>query len=210
MSTDILGTFILAGGRSSRFGSDKARAMIHGQPLVLRLVQQVASLTQRPVTLVVNEPQRYSDFAIPAITDVLPDLGPMGGLYSAIDHIVKGGHEGWILLLPCDLLDYEEAWHHRLCQPLETAPPPAQAIAFFDQDWLPFPALYHSTLFSNLNTAIQAKQFSPRKFLSTLGPAAIAVSTERLPELKSANTQQELERFLRDTASFSSRHNLTQ
>jgi|JI9StandDraft_2_1071091.scaffolds.fasta_scaffold05254_6 molybdopterin-guanine dinucleotide biosynthesis protein A len=210
MSTDILGTFILAGGRSSRFGSDKARAMIHGQPLVLRLVQQVALLTQRPVTLVVNEPQRYSDFAIPAITDVHPDLGPMGGLYSAIDHIVKVGHEGWILLLPCDLLDYDEAWHHRLCNPLEKAPPHAQAIAFFDKDWLPFPALYHSRLLPNLSTAIQSKQFSPRKFLSTLGPVAIAASTEQLPELKSANTVRELESYLRDTDSCSPQQNLTQ
>lgn len=201
MSIDILGTFVLAGGRSSRFGSDKARALVHGQPLLLRLAQQVTSLIHRPITLVVDEPQRYSDFAIPAIADVQPHLGPMGGLYSAIDHVVKRGGEGWILLLPCDLLDYDQAWHQRLWNQLQTAQPLTQAIAFFDQDWLPFPALYHSTLFQNLQLAIQSKQFSPRKFLSTLGPAVIPLSTEGLPELKSANTVQELERFLRDTDS---------
>lgn len=201
MSTDILGTFILAGGRSSRFGSDKARALVYGQPLLLRLAQQVSSLTHRPITLVVDEPQRYSDFAIPAISDVQPHLGPMGGLYSAIDHIVKRGDEGWVLLLPCDLLEYSEAWNHRLWNQLQTAQPLAQAIAFFDEDWLPFPALYHSTLFQKLHLAIQSKQFSPRKFLSTLGPAAIPLSPQELPELKSANTVQELERFLRDTDS---------
>ena len=58
MPTDFLGTFILAGGRSSRFGSDKARAVVHGQPLLMRLFQQVASLTHRPITLGVDEPQR--------------------------------------------------------------------------------------------------------------------------------------------------------
>ena len=122
----------------------------------------------------------------------------MGGLYSAIDHIVKSERIGWILLLPCDLLEYSEAWHHRLWNQLQTAPPLAQAIAFFDEDWLPFPALYHSTLFPELQAAIQSKQFSPRRFLSTLVPNAIALSTQDLPELKSVNTVQELESFLRD------------
>lgn len=197
MPTDILGTFILAGGHSSRFGSDKARALIQGQPLLLRLVQQVGLLTHRPCTLVVDELQRYADFAIPAIADLEPDLGPIGGLYSVIDHIVKRKQIGWVLLLPCDLLDYSQAWHHRLCNPLQSTPVLAHAIAFFEEDWLPFPALYHSSLLPKLRAAIQSRQLSPRKFLSTLGSTAIALSTEELPQLQSANTVQELETFLR-------------
>lgn len=197
----LLGAYILAGGQSSRFGSDKARAIVHGEPLLLRLIERLKTITRLDITLVVNEPQRYSDFGVEAITDLQPDLGPMGGLYSAIHHAVNRGPSGWILLLPCDLLDYDPAWHRELLHQLQSAPTNTKAIAFFDKSWLPFPALYHTLLLTDLQNAIQTQQLSPRKLLTTLGDSACGISTEGLSQIRSINTREELEQYLKSDES---------
>lgn len=202
MPPPILGAFILAGGQSSRFGSDKARAIVHGEPLLLRLIERLKTVTRLDITLVVNEPQRYSDFGVDAITDLQSDLGPMGGLYSAIyHHEVTRGSTGWILLLPCDLLDYDPTWHRELLHQLLSAPTNTKAIAFFDKSWLPFPALYHTSLLPNLQNAILTQQLSPRKLLTTLGNSACGISTAGIPQIRSINTPEELEQYLKNDES---------
>jgi molybdopterin-guanine dinucleotide biosynthesis protein A len=201
MLEPLLGAYILAGGQSSRFGSDKARALVHGEPLLLRLIERLKTVTRLDITLVVNEPQRYSDFGVEAVTDLQPDLGPMGGLYSAIHHAVTHGPRGWILLLPCDLLDYDPAWHRELLYQLQSAPTNTKAIAFFDKSWLPFPALYHTLLLPDLQNAIQTQQLSPRKLLTTLGDSACGISTESIPQIRSINTREELQQYLKSDES---------
>lgn len=201
MLEPLLGAYILAGGQSSRFGSDKARAIVHGEPLLLRLIERLKTVTRLDITLVVNEPQRYSDFGVEATTDLQPDLGPMGGLYSAIYHGVTRGPSGWILLLPCDLLDYDPAWHRELLHQLQSAPTNTKAIAFFDKSWLPFPALYHTLLLPDLQNAIQSQQLSPRKLLTTLGNSVCGISTEGIPQIRSINTREELEQYLKSDES---------
>lgn len=197
MPDPILGAYILAGGQSSRFGSDKARALVFGDPLLLRLIEKLKSVTRLDIRLVVNEPQRYADFAVAALVDIHPNLGPMGGLYSAIQSIVQHNESGWILLLPCDLLDYDAAWHQAFLDQLRIAPTNARAVAFRDAEWLPFPALYHTSLLPCLQNAIQARQLSPRQLLTSLGDNVLEISVRDLPPVRSINTREELEQYLK-------------
>ena len=60
--------YILAGGKSSRFGQDKARVQLHGQPLLLhtaRMVQAFAS----SITVVANAVDKYADLGLRTIAD---------------------------------------------------------------------------------------------------------------------------------------------
>ena len=95
--------FILIGGRSSRFGSDKALAEIDGRSLARRAADTVrAALPGATITMVAgNEPQ----FAIEAIQsgtgfifDLYPNRGPLGGLHAALAH----AQAPWIFLMACD------------------------------------------------------------------------------------------------------------
>ncbi len=73
--------FVLAGGRSSRMGADKALIRLAGQPLIahaLAILQQAgldASIAGARSSL--------SDFA-PVIQDAYPDRGPLAGICSAL------------------------------------------------------------------------------------------------------------------------------
>ena len=196
MADAIVGAYILAGGLSSRFGSDKARALIAGEPLLIRLKNFLLRANFEPVTAVVNDPSRYADLPIQFITDKLPNLGPLGGLHTALTHTIERFGEGWILLVPCDLLVFENAWCHRFETEMARATRATRAIALFDQDWLPFPALYHSDLLPCVTSHIDQGFLSLRQLLKHPDCGAICITAQELPPIQSANTPDEWKRFL--------------
>ena len=87
---------ILAGGRSSRFGSDKAEALLAGRPLIQHALEAL-----RPhcdATVIVG---RTSPLA-PSVADwPAPDMGPLGGLAGALNHALNHGFDQ-LLSIPVD------------------------------------------------------------------------------------------------------------
>src|SRR5256885_453653 len=73
--------FILAGGRSSRMGADKAFLELAGKPLIARAVE-VACEAVRDVKIV-GDPLKFAAFG-PVIEDVYRDRGPLGGIHAAL------------------------------------------------------------------------------------------------------------------------------
>jgi molybdopterin-guanine dinucleotide biosynthesis protein A len=88
---------ILAGGASSRFGSDKAMALLDGRPLIAHVA---AALAAQCETVVVAG----RDWAGLVRVDDLPapGLGPLGGLAGALSYAVAHGHDA-VLTSGCDL-----------------------------------------------------------------------------------------------------------
>ncbi|MCW5755562.1 MAG: molybdenum cofactor guanylyltransferase [Phycisphaeraceae bacterium] len=136
--------YILAGGRSSRFGSDKARALRYGHPLILRIAAMLCD-RGHSVTVVARSHDEYRDLGLATIGDLEPDLGPIGGLRTALDH----RRDGWIILYSCDLLHPDSRALDILISALELNKD-AEAIAFRTDRWQPFPALYHTRLATRL------------------------------------------------------------
>ena len=96
MARRILGA-ILAGGRSTRFGSDKALALLDG-----RLLIEHAAATLRPhvekVVICGRDDPRWA--CLPDRPE--PGMGPLGGLAAALLHAHENGFEG-VLSTGCDM-----------------------------------------------------------------------------------------------------------
>lgn len=75
---------ILAGGRSSRMGTDKGLLLFRGEPLVANIVRQLQSATHE-VIIVANNPA-YEIFGFRVIRDSIAEIGPAGGIYTALQH----------------------------------------------------------------------------------------------------------------------------
>jgi phospholipid/cholesterol/gamma-HCH transport system ATP-binding protein len=73
--------FVLAGGRSSRMGSDKALLSFGGENLLQRALHTVAAVAAK--TLIVGPRDRYAAFGN-VIEDVFPGCGPLGGIHAAL------------------------------------------------------------------------------------------------------------------------------
>src|ERR1700730_18212286 len=90
---DTSAGFVLCGGRSSRMGRDKGLLPIDGRALVERTAERVRAAAGS-VTLI-GSPERYAHLGLPVAPDLIPDCGPIGGLYTAL----KMTHAEWDLLV---------------------------------------------------------------------------------------------------------------
>lgn len=76
-----LAAFVLAGGKSTRMGSDKAFLEFKGRTLLSRALDLAGSLT--PDVRIVGQPARFAAFA-PVVEDVFRDCGPLGAIHAAL------------------------------------------------------------------------------------------------------------------------------
>jgi molybdenum cofactor guanylyltransferase len=100
----------MAGGGSTRFGEDKARAVLGGQPMLTRMCELLATVTKS--THIVAPSGRYEFATAPVIEDRWPGEGPLGGIITALlhshgivgaRHAVPAAAHDWNLILSCDM-----------------------------------------------------------------------------------------------------------
>ena len=148
--------YILAGGRSSRMGRDKALLSLAGRPLIEHAVTKLRSICADVRIL-------SADSALAAFAPIVPDshsnCGPIGGIEAALTHITRD----WNLFLPVDTPFLPAAlltqWTHDV---LDIANPPAPSIHIFATDDRPQPgvALIHRAVRSLITRAIQRNELS--------------------------------------------------
>jgi molybdopterin-guanine dinucleotide biosynthesis protein A len=89
--------WVLAGGRSSRMGSDKALLDLGAGPLACRVAELVAQSC--PVTTLVGDPALYGALGFPITPDNTPGLGPLAGIEAALAATTSD----WNLIVACDM-----------------------------------------------------------------------------------------------------------
>jgi len=91
---------ILAGGRSRRFGSPKAFTHLGDVQLLERVRSALAATVTRVVAI--GDDPRLARVGLEVRPDLQPNLGPLGGLQSALGWAREGGYAG-VLLAGCDM-----------------------------------------------------------------------------------------------------------
>jgi molybdopterin-guanine dinucleotide biosynthesis protein A len=157
--------YILAGGNSSRFGTDKARAELEGTPLIVRVADALAPIAES-ITVIADTGDNYADLGLATMADCVPDAGPLGGLLTALQHhdaSRPGANTPWIVLLSCDLVRCTPQWIQRLAAARR---PESRCAAFGPPDAVePFPALYHTALCERVRRHLQTPRRSIRDLL---------------------------------------------
>ncbi len=74
---------VLAGGKSSRMGFNKALIEFGGRRLIEIAVDRLSGLFPE-VLIVANDPDPYAHLRIPVIPDLIPGSGSLGGLYTGL------------------------------------------------------------------------------------------------------------------------------
>jgi molybdopterin-guanine dinucleotide biosynthesis protein A len=78
----MVGT-VLAGGKSRRFGRNKAVEIFEGERLIERQVRTLRALFPE-VMIVSNTPELYLDLNVTTVADVVPGRGPLGGIHTGL------------------------------------------------------------------------------------------------------------------------------
>ena len=154
--------FVLAGGRSSRMGRDKALLAFQGSTLVESAAAKVRRAAGN-VTLL-GSPELYGHLGIPVVADLIPDCGPMGGLHTAL----MATQADWNLLVACDMPGLTVD----LLTSLLLQAPGCGADALVPQwegQWEPLCAVYHRRLAFPAKAALDRKFFKMQDFVSQIG-----------------------------------------
>lgn len=91
------GGIVLAGGRSSRLGRDKAVEMVAGRSLLQRAVAALRELCND--VIVVGRKSGDAGAVVRWVEDIVPAMGPLGGIYTGL---AVAPHEQ-NLVVACDM-----------------------------------------------------------------------------------------------------------
>ena len=80
---DDLSAFVLAGGKSTRMGRDKATLPFSGQTLLESALALARSVTED--VFILGSPERYGAYG-EVVPDIFPGCGPLGGIHAALTH----------------------------------------------------------------------------------------------------------------------------
>lgn len=89
---------VLAGGKSSRFGENKAFAHFRGITMIQRVIESLRTLFPE-ILLITNRPDEYRALRVPVIRDIVPDRGPLGGIVTAFQNTLNDR----IFVVGCDM-----------------------------------------------------------------------------------------------------------
>lgn len=188
--------YILAGGKSSRFGSDKARAII-GEQTMLAHVRQMVQGHASSVTAVAQQTDQYADLGLRTIADLTPGLGPVGGVVTALADMK---HEGWLLVCTCDALIIKPDWLTTLLNAaaeLETqaVATTCGAVAFRGEYWQPMPGMYHTRCGEAASELAAGERRSMQRLLAMVDAIPLSMP-EDWPQKWQANRPGELDEFM--------------
>ncbi|MTI33485.1 molybdenum cofactor guanylyltransferase [Xanthovirga aplysinae] len=88
---------ILAGGRSSRMGKDKALLSLNGKLFMEYIIEAIESLTSN--IIIIGQEEEYEQFGYPVYSDLIPGRGPLGGIYTGLYYSANSSN----LILSCDI-----------------------------------------------------------------------------------------------------------
>ncbi len=156
---------VVCGGRSSRYGSDKATVQVGGLTLLERALDSLAGARER---LLVG--RDYDVEGARFVPDRRPGLGPLAGLEAALE--VAAG--SWVALVACDMPCLSTAYWRLLCAHAAAC----RVVIVRDPRGRlePLAALYHRSLLDLVAARLDAGSFSMRELVAAAPSREIAAA----------------------------------
>jgi molybdopterin-guanine dinucleotide biosynthesis protein A len=141
--------FILAGGKSTRMGVDKAFVDYEGRTLLARALDLARSIT--PDVRIVGSQERFAPFA-PVVEDIFRDCGPLGGIHAALRASVTELN----LVLAVDMPFVSWAFVQYLISRARSTPEAAAVVARDGDFWQPLCGIYRREFAAAAENALRS------------------------------------------------------
>jgi molybdenum cofactor guanylyltransferase len=178
---------VLAGGRSSRFGGDKALAMLGGETLAARMARLLSNGCGQ---VAVSGNEALLGPGYPALPDPPgAPVGPLAGVLAGMRWAASIGAE-WLATAPCDTPLLPDDFVKQLVGTAEAAQAD-MAMAVSADGAHPLTAAWRTSLLPALGEALRTTHPAVHMLAESLGAAHLPVAAEHLINV---NTPQDLER----------------
>jgi molybdopterin-guanine dinucleotide biosynthesis protein A len=175
---------ILAGGKSSRMGTDKGFLLLDEKPFVQYSIDALKPLVSE--IMIVSDNSDYDIFGLKRINDSFKNAGPVAGIYSGL----KASSNEYNLILSCDI-------------PLITSQILQKLIDNIDNDFqiiqvesqgksMPLIAIYKKEVWNIFNTILKNGERRLRVAIKSCKSKNIILEKEYEFSTMNVNTQNEL------------------
>ncbi len=187
--------FVLAGGKSSRMGRNKALMRLGQKTLVLRALE-----TLEPFVCEVNllaPPSQYGRLGVPVIADRWPNQGPLAAVCTALLH----SDADWNIFLACDLPFVSRRFMELLAGRIHRTSSDA-VVPRAEDAWQPLSAAYHARCRRQFVRAFEEGERSITRLLdkvtvNTITQNDMLAAGLSQTELTNVNTPEDWERIRR-------------
>lgn len=157
---------VLAGGKSRRFGQDKALYPFEGKPLMGWVLEGLSPASER--FIVAN--REYPEFGVPVWSDRFLDGDSLSGLHAALSY----AKEDWVAVAGCDQpFLTAEYWQYMvsLISQEHSIVAAWHSQGFFE----PLGALYHKSLEPIVLQRLERGQFKMQALLESVNTLRVSV-----------------------------------
>ena len=183
-----LTAYILAGGKSSRMGSDKGLLLFNNRSIVSHIYDALLPIAGENV-VVVSGNEKYDFLGVERIEDLVLDKGPVGGIFTALSHtktklnlIVSVD----VPLVSTELLQWILDNHSEdfLMTQVQT-----------DEKSSPLIAVYDQKLLSAFKENLENDQLRLRKVIDSITHQTLEVPKQWAFQLQNINTKEDYQRI---------------
>ena len=182
---------LLAGGRSTRMGCDKASLIIDGQPLWLRQLATLRATGTSDIFISGRPDGPYANAGIEIIPDATPDLGPLSGIAAALHRITTP----LLLVLAIDLPGIGSEFLLRMVH--EAVRANAGAVPWIDRHFEALAAVYPVTALPLIEECLRSEDRSMQHFARCACQAgvltALPISADHLLTFRNLNSPADLD-----------------
>jgi molybdopterin-guanine dinucleotide biosynthesis protein A len=171
LTTQETSGVVLAGGRSTRMGVDKALAPLAGRPLVAHVAARFAPQVAALFLNANGDAARFAPLRYAIVADAAPNVGggPLAGVAAALRHAQTQGF-AWLATAPCDAPFLPLDLVARLAAAATQGRAPIAVVATA-AGLEPMFALWSTALAPEVEAALATGEGGPRRLIARFGAA---------------------------------------
>jgi molybdopterin-guanine dinucleotide biosynthesis protein A len=155
---------VLAGGASSRMGTDKALLVVDGHPLAVTATRALEGAGAAAVQVIGGDRAGLHSLELDARPDDHPGAGPLGGIITAL----RLAEWDPVMILACDMPAVDATVVAAVLEALHARPDADVAVAVIDGRRQILTAAYRRRALHRLSEAFDAGERAPRRAVERL------------------------------------------
>ncbi len=183
--------YIIAGGKSSRMGTDKGLLTLNKETFVQRISNTLQAITNSVFVVTSNE--KYSDLGLNSIEDIFPDKGPVGGILTSLHHSANEN----VIIISCDAPLVSVEFCHWLLEEHQKSDSKITFPTLANKDY-PLIGIYTKNVEDIFFQAIQKDLLKLRSLISQLKCNIVKVPIEFEHNLYNINTPEEYQKLIKN------------
>ena len=200
MDSTSMTAIILAGGKSSRMGKDKA-LLKFGEKTILEHLIDLTNTLFSETLVIVNERTKLNDLDLGgtnAYEDLIKDQGPLGGIYTGLIYSRNLAN----FVFTCDMPFIDECIINKLVEFRELD---FDVICFEEPEgnYEPFPGIYSRASRSLIKSLLDVEKNSMKRFFEIATVKPVLLEKEKIKVLTNMNYREDYDRALKEKEEWS-------